>query len=532
MAFVPLRVRTCALPGRFCGAYTKYAVCSGSAAEPDIRPMDALPGPRRLPIIGSLWQFVLEGLLPGAKPFGKRLLERQFQRHEKFGKIVRSRLTGNRNLVHVADPKDVERVFRDEPKFPRRATDNPVLNQYRQKSGREPGVFFGNGEQWYKHRSVVSKRMLRPREVTQYAAAFNEITTEFVARLRELREAPGTAREYELVNLDNELFKWSLESVAEVLFDRRFGCLAPVMNQRAQEFINAIAHFFGNFIAVSLVPPVFYKIYETRRYKEFVRSFDRMYELLEVFIGEKLKEIEEKEEKRASGSDADGEVNAGFFEFLLSSERLTKEDLLASLIDILMAGVDTTSNTMQWALYLLAKNQHKQARLHEELSANVAPGTHPDTTSLARMPYLKACIRETLRLYPVLYSTSRKLPCDTVLQGYRIPANTYVYFSMYYMGRSEKYFPEPEAFRPERWLRETRTPQQDAFSAFASIPFGFGTRMCVGRRIAELELHLLLARLVSQFQLGFPEGEEVEPTVRGVTIPDRPVRVQFEDRRA
>ena len=71
----------------------------------------------------------------------------------------------------------------------------------------------------------------------------------------------------------------------------------------------------------------------------------------------------------------------------------------------------------------------------------------------------------------------------------------------------------------------------ESAEAFTSLPFGFGTRMCLGRRIAELELHLLMARIVQQFDISYPlEAENVEPFMRGVTIPDRPVRVQFVDR--
>ena len=99
------------------------------------------------------------------------------------------------------------------------------------------------------------------------------------------------------------------------------------------------------------------------------------------------------------------------------------------------------------------------------------------------------------------------------------------------MGRDEKLFEDAEAFRPERWLRKKDEIPTDTAEAFSSIPFGFGTRMCIGRRIAELELHLLSARIVQQFEISYPpDAENVEPYVRGVTIPDRAVRAKFVDR--
>ena len=96
--------------------------------------------------------------------------------------------------------------------------------------------------------------------------------------------------------------------------------------------------------------------------------------------------------------------------------------------------------------------------------------------------------------------------------------------------KDESIFEDAEAFKPERWLRNKDTALIESAEAFASFPFGFGTRMCLDRRIAELELHLLMARIVQQFDISYPpEAENVEPFMRGVIIPDRPVRVQFID---
>ena len=81
-------------------------------------------------------------------------------------------------------------------------------------------------------------------------------------------------------------------------------------------------------------------------------------------------------------------------------------------------------------------------------------------------------------------------------------------------------------------MRNKDTALMESAEAFASLPFGFGTSMCLGRRIAELELHLLIARIVQQFDISYPlEAENMRPLMKGVTITDRPVRVQFVDRK-
>ena len=501
---------------------------NSDAAKESIKTMSDLPGPISLPIIGTVWTFFV-----GAKgqPLGKRILTVQEQHANKYGKIFRSRFPGV-TIISLSDPADVAKVLRSEPKYPERLQ-FPILDYYREKRQKIPGVFFSDGPEWYKHRSVLSKRMLRPKDVADYASGFNEIITEFIHRLRTVREPSGSEKENEICELDKELFKWSFESVAEMLFDKRFGCLEPEVNKEAKAFIMAVGDFLHSAIGVGFLPTWFYKIYETQQFKTFFSSFDTMYEYAELFIERRIRDLEEQQSNQSRDtSEPSQRDKAGFFEFLLSSGKLTKDDLLASVIDVLFAGVDTTSNTMQWVLYMMAKNPDKQDILRQEVLSVLGDTTLATPTTLAQMPYLKAWVRETLRLYPVLCAIPRRPAEDIVLSGYLIPGGkAQVEFLTHVMGRDEKLFEDAEAFRPERWLRKKDTIPVDTAEAFSSIPFGFGTRMCIGRRIAELELHLLLARIVQQFEICYPsDAENVEPFVRGVTIPDRAVRAKFVDR--
>ena len=491
-----------------------------------IKAFKDLPGPIRLPVIGTSW---VPFLGMRREPLGKLLLTLQKDGVNKYGKIFRIDLPGMK-AVQLANPCDVAKVLRSEPKYPRRFG-LPIFDFYLEKRKKIPGVFFANDSDWYKYRSVLSKRMLRPKEVAEYASPFNEIVTDFIERLRKIREPFGSTRENEVQGLDNELFKWSFESVAELLFDKRFGCLEPEVNKDAQTFIQSVGDFFHNLMGTAFYPIWLIKVYEPRQVRQTFDSFDKMYEYAELFISRRLEEmVKHREEIHSSGT---VEVRLSFFEFLMSSDKLTEADLLASVIDVLFAGVDTTSNAMQWILYMMAKNPEKQDILRREVMSVLGDLEHASPSTLANMPYLKACVRETLRLYPVVSVMSRMPAEDLVLSGYHIPAGTQLDFLWHFMGRDQSVFEDAEKFKPERWLRNKEENQStDALHAFSSTPFGFGTRMCLGRRIAELELHLLLARIVQEFEIRYaPVHEIVEPFVRGVTIPDRPVRVQFVDRR-
>ena len=501
---------------------------NSDAAKKPIKTISDLPGPMSLPIIGTAWTFFAGA---NGQPLRKRMMTSQLEDVKKYGKIFQTQSPGMK-VVSVADPADVAKLLRSEPKYPKRIT-IPVLEYYRQKRQKIPGVFFADGPEWYKHRSVLSKRMLRPKEVADYASGFNEIITDFIHRLRTVREPGGSEKENEVCDLDNELFKWSFESVAQILFDKRFGCLEPEVNKEAQTFIKAVGDFLYNLMGVGLLPTWFYKIYETEQLKKFLSSLDTMYEYAELFIQRKIHDLEEQQYESQSSNPSALSISdkVGFFEFLLSSGKLTKDDLLATVIDVLFAGVDTTSNTMQWMLYMMAKNPDKQDILRQEVLSVLGDTTLATPTTLKLMPYLKAWVRETLRLYPFI-AIPRQPTEDLVLSGYFIPGGTaHVAFLTFSMGRDEELFENAEAFKPERWLREKDFVLTKAVEAFSSIPFGFGTRMCLGRRIAELELHLLLARIVQQFDISYPpDAENVEYFTRGVTVPDRAVRVKFVDR--
>ena len=96
---------------------------------------------------------------------------------------------------------------------------------------------------------------------------------------------------------------------------------------------------------------------------------------------------------------------------------------------------------------------------------------------------------------------------------------------LYTLGRLPHLFPEPEKFKPERWSRSS----EDHPHRFASLPFGFGPRMCVGRRVAEIELHIGLAQIMKSFNIGFPEELAIEAVQKLFTVPERKLNLSFQD---
>lgn len=146
-------------------------------------------------------------------------------------------------------------------------------------------------------------------------------------------------------------------------------------------------------------------------------------------------------------------------------------------------------------MYHLAKNPEKQAILREEVMSKLPERTSQlDAQKMANMPYLRACIKEAARMNPVTLGNIRTLPHDVVMSGYRIPKGFEVSTANNILMNDDKYYKDSGKFLPERFLKTHDDVSIKGKHPFVYLPFGFGPRMCVGRRFAELEMEVLISK--------------------------------------
>lgn len=150
------------------------------------------------------------------------------------------------------------------------------------------------------------------------------------------------------------------------------------------------------------------------------------------------------------------------------------------------------------------------------------------------MPYLRACIKESLRYYPLTVGNSRAPARDVVLSGYRVPKDTRVTMISIALQRDENHFSRANEYLPERWLRSNRESAENIQSLkpscpFVYLPFGFGPRTCIGRRIVEMELELGIARIVRNFYIEFkhPTNNAFKSVL--MNVPNIPLKFKFSD---
>jgi cytochrome P450 len=173
-------------------------------------------------------------------------------------------------------------------------------------------------------------------------------------------------------------------------------------------------------------------------------------------------------------------------------DRLVRDEALT----LLLAGHETTANTLAWTMHLLAHDAGVQERLAEELDT-VLSGRKPAVGDLARLPYTTGVISESMRLYPPAWIVGRHLTQARTICGRDLPAGSMLVLSPWVVHRDPQWWPRPERFEPQRWLAEPEPPRP----RFAYFPFGGGPRQCIGNSFAEMEAILVLATLAQQWRV-------------------------------
>jgi cytochrome P450 len=178
------------------------------------------------------------------------------------------------------------------------------------------------------------------------------------------------------------------------------------------------------------------------------------------------------------------------------------------VMTLLLAGHETTANALSWAWYLLSSAPAVEARLHAEVDAL---GDRPlDADDLARLPYTRAVVAETMRLYPPAWIIGRRALDEYRVGDHVLVPRTIVMLSQWLVHRDPRWWPEAESFLPERWLPggSASDPARPKFSYF---PFGAGTRVCIGEQFAWMEGVLALASFAQRWRLRLVPGHPVVP---------------------
>lgn len=461
-------------------------------------PYEKLPGPKPLPIIGNAWRFIFGEFK--AKDFGKL----NDIMHERYGRIVGLKgLPGMKDMVNLFDPVDMEKLFRNEGMWPHRDA-MASMTDYRAKIRPEvfkdsPGLLTVHGEEWYNTRTAVNPILMQPKPILGYALALDAVTGDLIKLMKKFSASHPNNEMPE--DFNQHMQNWSLESIAYVALDRRLGCLDETQNEEAKNVIAAIDRIFAAFLILDFTPMgVVHKKFKTKLYKQYIEDMDLITYTIRRIISETMESMKNQDLTKQP----DQEIS------ILQKLLLTNPKVAITMTgDMIMAGVETTTKAAGTALYFLAKNKEAQSKLREELVKLLPTPDTPITKEvLSNAPYLKAVNKEAMRIEPVAKANVRTLTKPMVLAGYQIPKGVDVTANSGITSVEDGYYVRPKEFIPERWLRSTTGElSHKNVSPFAMLPFGFGPRSCVGQRVANLEMEILLAKVVRNFELDWPHKD-------------------------
>ncbi|XP_068758984.1 cytochrome P450 10-like isoform X3 [Montipora capricornis] len=362
---------------------------------------------------------------------------------------------------------------------------------------------------------------MRPKTVEENLDNFNAVADDAVSRFVKLKEACGP--DDCIPDLEGEMSKFATESIGTMAFDSRLGLYNDQPPKEALKYIRANHEFFtlSQKLIFSIPSNLVRPYMDTPTLKKFFKAADVALEIGNGFVNKKIKELNEQAEK---GVEASSDV-VPVLAYLYAKEELTREEKNGLALELVGGGVHTTANLLLWLLYNLGTFPRIQEKLIQEIDKVVGYKSYITAEHIAKMPYLKFCVKESLRFTPTVAILSRVLDQDVVLSGYHVPAKTIVVIDLFSACHNENIFKDPSEFRPERWMRENKDEQH----AFANLQFGYGVRMCVGRRIAEMEVYLLICKLLQRFRIEY-NNEPLESIQMMFLAPDKPVKIKFVDR--
>ncbi|KAH8290641.1 hypothetical protein KR054_004749 [Drosophila jambulina] len=488
-------VRVFSVGGKFC-QQTQLEIAGNLSARSDekwtqAKTYEEMPGPNSLKMLSYF--------MPGGALRNTNLIQMNRRMREMYGDIYRlPGMMGKPNVVFTYNPQDFEVTYRNEGVWPIRIG-LESFSYYRKV--KRPDVFGGigglvseQGQAWADIRNKVNPVLMKVQNVRQNLPQLDQIAREFIDKLESLRK-PGTHTLQ--ANFHEELKNWAFESISFVALNTRMGLLTDQPDPNAACLAKHMGEFF-NYSFKYDVQPSIWPFYKTPGFKKFLETYDNITEITTNYIETAMKSFEVQDDRRTKC----------VLERLLE---LNKQVAVVMVMDMLMAGIDTTSSACLTILYQLANNPLKQDQLRQEI-LRILPEPKNSLTeeNTKNMPYLRACIKEGLRITSITPGNFRITTKDLVLSGYQVPAGTGVLMGVLELSNSDEYFAQSAHFVPERWLKSGSAPngvracpEARSRNPFVYLPFGFGPRTCIGKRIAELEIETLLVRLLRSYKVSW-----------------------------
>jgi len=446
-----------------------------AAPTPRLRRAADLPGPKGIPVLGNALQIAPERF---------HLQLEQWARD--FGPFYKLNL-GKQLMLVVGDHEVVAAVLRDRPNGFRRT---PRVREVGMEMGLLPSVFGSEGDDWQRQRRMVMASF-DPGHVKRYFPALAKVADHLAGRWAKAARA-GTD-----IDLQADLMRYTVDTIAGLAFGSAVNTLesdGDVIQQHLDKIFPALHKRM-----FAIVPT--WRFVRSAADKRLAHSVAEVRTAVDGFVAQAR--------ARMAADPSLRDKPRNLLEAMLAAadqpgSGISDLHVAGNVFGMLLAGEDTTANTLAWMIHLLWQNPLALARATEEVRRVL--GDPPAALSLDQMDkldYVEACAHETMRLKPVAPINIAQALHDTVVGDVQVQAGMVVACLTRHDGVADAHLPQASQFQPERWLPGPAgaAAQMTSTARRTSMPFGAGPRICPGRYLALLEMKVAIATLLARFDI-------------------------------
>ncbi|MBD2102770.1 cytochrome P450 [Leptolyngbya sp. FACHB-261] len=401
---------------------------------------------------------------------------------QRYGDVFTARFGALEPIVFLSHPQAIQEIFNRPEQF-----DSGIANDILKPLLGNHSLMLMDGERHQKQRRLVTPPFHGERMRT-YGQIIYDITQQVSDRW--ILGEPFSVR--------SAMQEIAMSVIMQAVFGLREGSRCQQLKQLLAEMLDVTSSPLSS--SLLFFPWLQRDLGDWSPWSRFLRRQEQIDELIYAEIQERRQEV------NTARSDILSLMMAARDE---SGQPLTDAELRSELITLLVAGHETTASALTWALYWV----HALPNVHEKLLQELnSLEDKTDFNAIFKLPYLTAVYQETLRIYPIaLITFLRVLKSPMQLMGQSFEAGTVLGPCIYLTHQRPDLYPEPKQFRPERFLERQFAPHE-------YLPFGGGSRRCIGMAFAQYEMKLVLAAVLSRFDLAMVKNQKVQPVRRGLTL--------------
>lgn len=411
----------------------------------------------------------------------------QQQARERFGDVFRFRVWPlvTHFLYH---PDHVRRVLHENQKNYLRGWEYRLM---RRLFGENLTV--SEGPYWLRQRRMAQPAFHRQR-LSEYAGVMVDAASKLVSQWRAQNEKTIEAR--------REMSRLTLAVTSRTLFDRD-------VSHEADEVGKAFAllgRYFEDRFNRPLAPPIWVPTPTNRRFTKAAATINRV---VAEIVRERLRDKSDRGDLLSMLIQARDEE---------TGETMSDDQLRSEVLNFLLAGYETTATALTWTWFLLASHAPIRERVRDEVRTVIGDRL-PSASDAPRLQLTRSVIQESLRLYPPIWAIPRRVVAEDEVGGFRIPARSMVVLCPYITHRHPAFWDAPEVFDPDRFSDERSADRPKG----AYFPFLAGPHQCIGNEFALLEMQLVVARVLQEFDVTILPGQVIKPAASLGLWPNGPV---------